>query len=706
MRPGETRPPGRVLWRVGRLVLTTVCVTTNLVGVVAAVVFSIVVVPLPPGANMAHVQLTNIVAALAYIAVAVPLGVVIGTRPLLPLRDWLLAERPASAGEQRLVLRVPLRLFVVQASLWTGAATLIGALNAGRSVAFGTEIAIMVIITGLITASYAYLLMERLLRPTAARALAHGTPGKLAVPGVATRAVLAWGLSTGLPVAAMVTIGILELTGNLRTTPDRLAVALVAMGGGGVVVGLLVVSLAARATSDPVNSVRHGLARVAQGQLDVQLPVYDGTQIGQLQLGFNQMMLGLVERERIREALGTYVDPAVAERILTEGTSLAGEEVEVTIMFVDVRDFTGFAERVAAAEVVASINQLFERIVPVIHEHGGHVDKFVGDGLLAVFGAPRRQADHASQALAAALGIDKTVRSGAAGALRVGIGLNSGLVVAGNVGGAGRFEFTVIGDAVNVAARVEAATRQTGDTILLAQRTSELLRPGEVPLVPRGDVMLKGKSGTVLLYAPLSTIPAALPAAAAQPQAHPDHDGGDGRGGQHPLEDGPGRHVEQVERAVVLVSVFARQPGRGPRRLGGRARGHRAGQAGRLRGTRVPRRAAAALSVAVGRGGGRRGGFAQREADVAQPVLDLADRLLAEVVDGEQFVSAAGDEAAHRGDALAFQRVGRAGGQVQLLDGDGQPAVGPRTGGRLRLAGGQLLGEVGGELVDQPPGHL
>jgi adenylate cyclase len=505
LRPGETQPPGRVLWRAGRLVGTIVVVVTNLVGVVAAVVFSIVVVPLPPGASMAHVQLFNILAALAYIVVAVPLGVLASHRPLLPLGDWLLAERPATAAEQRLLLRAPLRLFVVQTSLWTGASALFGALNAGHSVAFGTEIAIMVIITGLITASYSYLLLERLLRPTAARALEHGTPGRLAVPGVATRAVLAWGLSTGLPVAGMVTIGILELTGNLRASPDRLAVALVAMGGGGIAVGLLVVSLAARATSDPVNSVRRGLAQVAEGQLNVHVPVYDGTQIGQLQLGFNQMMLGLAERERIREALGTYVDPAVAERILTEGTSLAGEEVEVTIMFVDVRDFTGFAERVPAAEVVASINRLFELIVPAIHAHGGHVDKFVGDGLLAVFGAPRRQADHADQALAAALGVGQATR---AGPLRVGIGLNSGPVVAGNVGGAGRFEFTVIGDAVNVAARVEAATRQTGDTILLAQRTSELLRPGEVTLVPRGDVMLKGKSGTVLLYAPLTDIPA------------------------------------------------------------------------------------------------------------------------------------------------------------------------------------------------------
>ena len=123
--------------------------------------------------------------------------------------------------------------------------------------------------------------------------------------------------------------------------------------------------------------------------------------------------------------------------------------------------------------MVAALNRLFETVVPIIHEHGGRVDKFVGDGLLAVFGAPRRLQDHADRALKAALEIERAVRDLD---LEIGIGINSGRVVAGNVGGSGRLEFSVIGDPVNVAARVEAATRQTGDTILLAERTKELLR--------------------------------------------------------------------------------------------------------------------------------------------------------------------------------------------------------------------------------------
>jgi adenylate cyclase len=238
---------------------------------------------------------------------------------------------------------------------------------------------------------------------------------------------------------------------------------------------------------------------VQRGEFDLRVPVYDGTQIGQLQLGFNDMVSGLAERERIRKAFGTYVDPDVAEHILHEGTSLEGEEVEVTMMFIDVRNFTGFAERNPAPSVVAAINALFEQIVPIIHAHGGRVDKFIGDGLLAVFGAPRRQSDHADQALAAALEIERRVRS--AEGLTIGIGLNSGPVVAGNIGGAGRLEFSVIGDPVNVAARVEAATRTTGDTILLAERTKELLSAPHPQLVERSDVELKGKRERVRVYA-------------------------------------------------------------------------------------------------------------------------------------------------------------------------------------------------------------
>jgi len=254
-----------------------------------------------------------------------------------------------------------------------------------------------------------------------------------------------------------------------------------------------------------IGTLREAALRVSAGDLRTRVPVITTDEMGDVARSFNDMTAGLEERERIRETFGTYVDGDVAEHILREGTSLAREEVELTAVFLDIRNFTGFAERSPAPEVVATLNRLFERIVPIIHAHGGHVDKYVGDGLLAVFGAPRRHADHADKALAAAVEIAAAVHDEFGDELGVGIGLNSGTVVAGNVGGAGRLEFSVIGDAINVAARVESATRQTGDTILVSENTRRLLRHHAPELEARPEVPLKGKSETVALFAPPAT---------------------------------------------------------------------------------------------------------------------------------------------------------------------------------------------------------
>jgi adenylate cyclase len=501
LRPGEGGLSGRSLVRYGRWAVTFVIVITNLIGAGTVLVLAVFVIPMPRLGDLGHVELVNALFTIGYVAIAVPLGIALGTHGLLALRRWLLEERPATAGEVRLVLYAPLRLFALQVGLWLLAAVVFGALDFTYSARLGERVVIVVAITGVVTAACAYLATERLLRSAAARALKDGIPDGIAVPGVTTRALLAWALGTGLSMLGVVGIGILALTGDPASTRQALGKTMVVLGGIGIVVGLIAVTLAARTTADPIGSVRRALAKVQTGDFDVRVHVYDASQIGQLQLGFNQMAAGLAERERIREAFGTYVDPDVAAHVLNEGTDLAGEEVEVTILFVDVRDYTGFAERTPAPEVVAALNRLFELIVPVIHERGGRVDKFVGDGLMAVFGAPGRQPDHADQALAAALEIARAVDGSE---LKIGIGLNSGPVVAGNIGGAGRLEFGVIGDAVNVAARIEAATRQTGDTVLVSERTKELLTKGHPNLEEREGVLLKGRTSSVRVYAPIN----------------------------------------------------------------------------------------------------------------------------------------------------------------------------------------------------------
>lgn len=265
-------------------------------------------------------------------------------------------------------------------------------------------------------------------------------------------------------------------------------------------VSLELVVLLSDSLERPMSALRRGLRSIERGDLDVRIPVTSSDDLGELAAGFNHMAAGLEERERLREAFGTYLDKDAVAYILGQGISPGGFEAEVSILFCDVRGFTDFASDADAPEVVAALNRLFETIVPIVSRHGGHVDKFMGDGLLAVFGTPEGYDDHADRALTAGLEIVRAVEGGAAGDLRVGVGINSGRVVVGSIGGAGRLNFSVIGDPVNVAARVEAATRDTGDPLLITEATRDALR-GQPRLASRGEVTLKGKSEPCELFA-------------------------------------------------------------------------------------------------------------------------------------------------------------------------------------------------------------
>jgi len=490
---------GPALAEVGRTVIALAVVGNNVVGAIAVLVLTLFVIPLPDAGDVARSG--YVVAAVAYVLVAVGFGVVVGVRGQRPLRQWLASDAPSDPAIRAEVLRAPLRLFWLQLWLWLGAALAFGLFEARNNGERAVWVGVIVALNGLTTASLSYLAVERLLRPTAVRAMVGADPSELGQGrGVALRAVLAWAMGCGIPVGGLLALGVRTLLPS-DVTLAELSVAAVVLAGTGLLVGFWAVVLAARATAAPISGVVEAMARVHVGDYGTRAPVYDGTEIGRLQLGFNEMVAGLAEREQIRAAFGTYVDPAIAEHVLREGTDLAGEELELSMLFVDIRDFTGFAEQTPAAQVVSTINRMFERAVPIIHAHGGHVDKFVGDGLLAVFGAPQRLPNHAAAAVAAAQAIARAVEAEFRGNLSVGMGINTGRVVAGNVGGGGRFEFSVIGDPVNVAARIESTTRQTGDAILISGRTLELLDDDTVQVAERPDVVLKGKSGTVSLFA-------------------------------------------------------------------------------------------------------------------------------------------------------------------------------------------------------------
>jgi adenylate cyclase len=257
-----------------------------------------------------------------------------------------------------------------------------------------------------------------------------------------------------------------------------------------------------RPTLRPLEDVAAATARVRRGDVHTPVPVSSLDELGDLAAAFNEMQRGLAERESLQAAFGSYVDPALARRLVESGSAVfEGEELELTVLFVDVRDFTSYAELVTPAGAVEQLNRLFEVVVPVLHEHGGHANHYLGDGLLAVFGAPEPLERHADEAVAAAVAIHRGVRAALGPALRLGIGINSGPVIAGTVGGGGRHEFTVIGDTVNTAARVEQLTKETGDAILMTEATRAALSSPKPRSTKRGAFDLKGKAAAVTVHA-------------------------------------------------------------------------------------------------------------------------------------------------------------------------------------------------------------
>lgn len=253
----------------------------------------------------------------------------------------------------------------------------------------------------------------------------------------------------------------------------------------------------------PIGDLAAGTARVTEGVFDQRVPVTSDDEFGQLARSFNRMQAGLLEREKLQAAFGSYVDPLLAQRLIERGSELfEGEEAEVTVAFVDVRGFTAYSQGRTPGETVARLNELFSLVVPILREHGGNANKFLGDGMLAVFGVPEQLADHADRAVAAACAIQDAVHALFGEDLQVGIGLCSGLVTAGTVGGGGKLEYTLVGDTVNMAARIEELTRTTGDLVLVAQSTlSALTRADSVRAVSRGEFELRGRLGTTELHA-------------------------------------------------------------------------------------------------------------------------------------------------------------------------------------------------------------
>jgi len=426
------------------------------------------------------------------------LGTVVGVAVAVPLAvRWVQAivYRAVRRGE---VVRIPTLLSTRFAAVWLSGAAVASvafAVTDPSHPATAVQTFLWTGLSGVVAGAATYFFVEQSLRPHFAEAFRAGRATTTSAPGIRGRILLLWAAGAAAPIMAMTVIAFSRVPRHDIATSEWIIASVAIVGG-----ALLSVAVA-RTIVVPLDRVRAVLHRVEVGDLDAETEVDDAGEVGQLQAGVNSMVHGLRERQALHTALGAYVDENVARRILDEGVLLEGEEVDVTVMFLDLRNFTAFCEDTPSREIVARLNELWAIVIPLLHENGGHANKFVGDAVLGVFGAPLAVQDHADRALRAATQIRSEVERKLRGDVRIGIGINSGPVLAGTLGGGGRLEFTVIGDVVNVAARVQDLTKQIGDPILVTSATRSRLQLHESELLPRGETMIRGKQTPVELFA-------------------------------------------------------------------------------------------------------------------------------------------------------------------------------------------------------------
>ena len=287
----------------------------------------------------------------------------------------------------------------------------------------------------------------------------------------------------------------------------RLNVALIGIFGVGLMFSALGTVAISRSITEPIRDLNASVAAIGEGDYSTRAKTDRQDEVGMLADAVNGMAAGLEEKERVRNLLGRLVSNDVAEELLKNDIELGGEEKNVTVLFCDIRDFTSLSESMPPSELLNLLNRYFTRLTAIIESHHGVVDKYIGDEVMAVFGAPVENRNHASQAVAAAREIlealsifNREIEHELGKALSIGIGINTGTAVAGNIGSQSRMNYTVIGDVVNTASRLEGLTKEFNIPLVVSSATA--LATSDVKWRDLGEVTVKGKSEKLRIYTP------------------------------------------------------------------------------------------------------------------------------------------------------------------------------------------------------------
>ncbi|MGN6472422.1 MAG: adenylate/guanylate cyclase domain-containing protein [Mycobacteriales bacterium] len=436
-----------------------------------------------------------------YFTLTGALGLWTGRKILGRATGWLEAGNEPTDDDLRALLRLPAH-YVVQGMVgWLGAVVIWTGFSAVSHPWQGTvRVAMSIWLGGLTTCGLVYLIAEWAVRPLVALALEDRALDRRLAPGVWTKLVLSWVVGADV---FLLMIG-LTFVGRPSSQPPS-AAAIWFIIGAAFVAGSLVVHVATRSLATPLLALRRAVREVQHGELDVQIPVDDGGEIGMLQAGFNQMVAGLRERAVLSDLFGRHVGVDVARQALAAGdVVLGGERRDVGVVFVDVIGSTRLAQTQAPEDVVALLNRFFTTVVRVVSSEGGWVNKFEGDGALAVFGAPAATDDAAARALRAARTLRRELLAIAAThpEIDAAIGVSAGTVVAGNIGAEERFEYTVVGSPVNEAARLTDEAKQRLGRVLAGEEAIARAGDEAASWAVGGEVRLRGYDEAVLVYEP------------------------------------------------------------------------------------------------------------------------------------------------------------------------------------------------------------
>nr|WP_157226591.1 adenylate/guanylate cyclase domain-containing protein [Gordonia soli] len=411
----------------------------------------------------------NFPAVVAAIVAGMIVNVVLGLYLLKPALRWFVSGAAADHEQRRAVQRIP--IFQVCGSLAAWATALVTYAVTADDLASVTVAAVAgaFALAGISSACITYVFAERAARPLAVVAL-RDYPAQHVINGVHARMTAVWLVSSAVPMIGLLIMNIARWTGMLppvRGPVDWTSMVLAIVS---LAAGARVIALVGRAIADPLIDLRSAIRRVDDGDLAARVPVYDSSELGVLQHGFNEMVTGLEERERMRELFARHVGDTVAANALERGVGMHGAKTEVGVLFVDIVGSTTIAAQQDPQRTADLLNAFFTIVADAVDRHGGFVNKFEGDAALAVFGAPVEVERPGAAALAAARDLARSLDENLA--ISWGIGVSYGPVFAGDIGSERRYEYTVIGDPVNECARL-----------------SEMAKSNSVPVIASGAAL-------------------------------------------------------------------------------------------------------------------------------------------------------------------------------------------------------------------------